>query len=544
MRFEGDTVVGQCERFGNIARFNGDAAIYVRISLDQGLGELALDRQEKECRDRAARDGVEVAPGRVYSDLSISAADARKTRPAYNRLLGDVRAGEVGRVYVWDLDRLTRQPGQLDEWVKLAEEGRCHVVEAHGMDIDLSQPGGLLVARIRVAVAENESKHKGERQRAANRQRAHSGRVPVGNRPTGYDYGGNIVEKEADAVRAVYDAFLAGVSIKSIARALSGEKDELTERIPTLPRPSFRAAVEWNERHPGRTPHKLPAEQPWNSSAVLKMLRNPRYAGFASYIPTEVGKNGSNNAPWHSQRVRDERTGEWVRGQWEAIVSEEAWERAQHILDDPSRKIKVTKAGARTHLGSGLYRCPVCGGRVHLQGTCYTCTGHVTRKADSVDRFVEDVVMHVLARSDLRELVCVREETSADEIRELEADITRQRRRIERAEGDYARDLIRAEDLKRARDVAETAIREAEARVRALSDAPALPSVVRQMSPTEAFREAGLDAKRAVISLLCDVYLTKTDRAKNARNAGRGIPYDPSEAVRFDWKTAATPPGA
>ena len=95
-----------------IEQTSRDAAIYVRISLDQGMGELALDRQEKECRDRAARDGVEVSAERVYSDLSISAADARKRRPAYERLLADVRAGEVGRVYVWDLDRLTRQPGR------------------------------------------------------------------------------------------------------------------------------------------------------------------------------------------------------------------------------------------------------------------------------------------------------------------------------------------------------------------------------------------------------------------------------------------------
>ncbi len=506
------------------------------------MGELALDRQEKECRERAARDGLEIKSRRVYSDLSISAADARKTRPAYNRLLEDVRAGEIGRVYVWDLDRLTRQPGQLDVWVKLAESGTCHVVEAHGMDIDLSQPGGLLIARIRVAVAENESKHKGERQRAANRQRAQTGRVPIGNRPTGYDFKGNVIENEARAVRAVFDAFLAGASLKAIARALSGSKDELTANVPTLPRPSYRAAVEWNERHPDRTPRKPPAEQPWNSASVLKMLRNPRYAGFATYIPAEVGKSGNKSAPWHNQRVRDERTGEWVRGQWEAIVEEESWERVRRILEDPARKIKITDPGKRTHLGSGLYRCPVCGKRVHFQGVCYTCTGHVTRKADIVDRFVEEVISAVLARPDFRELVCLREENDTSKIHELETEIARQRDRIKRAEGDYARDLIRAEDLKRARDVAETAIREAEARVRALSNAPALPSVVRQISPAEAFREADIETKRSVISVLCDIYLTKTDRALNARNALHGITPDPSKTVNFKWKTAAMPP--
>lgn len=521
-----------------------DAAIYVRISLDQGMGELALDRQEKECRDRAARDGVEVSAERVYSDLSISAADARKRRPAYERLLADVCAGEVGRVYVWDLDRLTRQPGQLDQWVKLAKAGLCHVVEAHGMDLDLSRSGDLLVARIRVAVAENESQHKGERQRAANRQRARIGRVPVGNRPTGYTHAGEVIEEEAGAVRAVFAAFLAGASLKAIARALSGERDELTAGVPTLPRPSYRAAVEWNERHPDRPPHELPAEQPWNSSAVLKMLRNPRYAGFATYIPSEVGKNGDKSAPWHNRRVRDEGTGEWVRGQWEPIVPAEDWERVQAVLDDPDRRPKISGKGpaaARTHLGSGLYRCPVCGGRVHLQGVCYTCTGHVARKADLVDAYVASVIEAVLARPDLASLVCVRREGDATEVREIEAEVARQRGRIERAEADYARDLIRAEDLKRARDVAEAAIREAEARLRALADAPEPPAIVREVAPAEAFREADLNAKRAVVDLLCDVYLTKTDRSENARRNARGAGLDPSKAVEFRWKTGAAP---
>lgn len=518
------------------------AAIYVRISLDQGYGEMALDRQEKECRQRAARDEVEVPADRVYSDLSISAADARKTRPAYDRLLSDVRAGLIDRVYVWDLDRLTRQPKQLGDWVEFAEQGLCHIVEAHGMDLDLSTPGGLLVARIRVAVAENESKHKGERQRAAMRQRAELGIVPMGNRPTGYTHAGEVIEHEAAAVRAVFDAFLAGASLKSIARALSGEKEELTGDVPTLPRPSWTAAVEWNERHPDREQHELPPEQPWNSSAVLKMLRNPRYAGFATYIPTEMGKNGSKTAKWHNRRVRDPRTGEWVRGQWEPIVDDETWERAQRILDDPARKIKVANPGTRISLGSGLFRCPVCHGRVHRQGRSYTCTGHANRIAAPVDEFVENVIVAVLSRPDFRELVCVSSSDQRVQTSNLEAEIVRLRGRIERAEKDYADDLIRADDLKRVRDMAEARILEVEMEISTIKSTQASSPVFREVSPAEAYRSADLETRRAVIDLLCDVYITKTDRAETARRNGRRIPFDPTEAVRFEWKTAATPP--
>lgn len=70
---------------------------------------------------------------------------------------------------------------------------------------------------------------------------------------------------------------------------------------------------------------------------------------------------------------------------------------------------------------------------------------------------------------------------------------------------------------------------------------PEPPAIVREVAPAEAFREADLDAKRAVVDLLCDVYLTKTDRSENARRNARGAGLDPSMTVEFRWKTGAAP---
>lgn len=81
-------------------RTERDAAIYVRVSTGQGTGKLAIGRREKKCRERAERDGVEVRPERVCRDLDASAAGLDQNRSAYDRLLADVRAGEIERVYV------------------------------------------------------------------------------------------------------------------------------------------------------------------------------------------------------------------------------------------------------------------------------------------------------------------------------------------------------------------------------------------------------------------------------------------------------------
>ncbi|HEX8132065.1 MAG TPA: recombinase family protein, partial [Actinomycetes bacterium] len=82
------------------------AVIYTRISSDDGTS-LGVRRQEEDCRELALRRGWTVTA--VYTDNDISASNG-KPRPAYRRMLGDLREGLAGAVIVWDLDRLHRRP--------------------------------------------------------------------------------------------------------------------------------------------------------------------------------------------------------------------------------------------------------------------------------------------------------------------------------------------------------------------------------------------------------------------------------------------------
>ena len=66
-----------------------------------------------------------------------------------------------------------------------------------------------------------------------------------------------------------------------------------------------------------------------------------------------------------------------ARGQWEAIVDNETWWRAQEILDITERVTNTSDSTKRKHLVSGLYRCAVCGGRVMGAPRGYRCAGHV-----------------------------------------------------------------------------------------------------------------------------------------------------------------------
>ena len=95
-----------------------EAAISVRISDDRTGAGLGVARQEEDCRELLKRLGVEV--GEVYIDNDVSAT-RKKPRPAYTRLLADVKDGRWSTVAVWHTDRLTRSPKEIEQWIELAE---------------------------------------------------------------------------------------------------------------------------------------------------------------------------------------------------------------------------------------------------------------------------------------------------------------------------------------------------------------------------------------------------------------------------------------
>ncbi|MFM9776193.1 recombinase family protein, partial [Streptomyces galilaeus] len=70
------------------------AAIYTRISLDPEGEALGVGRQEQDCRDLAARDGLGVAAVFTDNDTGASTRSRKKSRPAYADMLDRARAGE------------------------------------------------------------------------------------------------------------------------------------------------------------------------------------------------------------------------------------------------------------------------------------------------------------------------------------------------------------------------------------------------------------------------------------------------------------------
>lgn len=513
------------------------AAIYLRISLDREMDGLAIERQREQCEALAAYRQWEVVE--TYVDQSKSATDRTKVRPAYDQMVADYKAGAFDAIICYDLDRLTRQPRQLEDWIDASELRGLALVTANG-DADLSTDGGRMYARIKAAVARAEMERKDARQSAAQLQRAKQGRAPKGMRPLGYAVDGDVVPDEAEAVRAIYRLFTRSdhpESLRSLARGLSG-----TESIPGLtprPRHSHVVSVERAQRRiaEGKEPRAVQPDGDWSSSTVLGILRNPRYAQMSTYTPKKAQADGGRRRSWRAQILRDD-AGEPIRGQWDAIVDDETWWRAQSLLDDAERVTNTSGSTKRKHLGSGLYRCGVCDAKVTGAPRGYRCAQHVQRddqgnvtvtslmrSGAEVDAFVLKVIAKRLKKPDALRMETVVDTASTSS--GIAAAISEQRARILRAQRDYDEEIIEGRDLKRIRDAAESRIAQLESERLMHGQAAGLAPVLGADDPSEAFLNASLAVRRQVIDALVTVTLLPQPRGKKGFNP---------DSVVIEWR--------
>ncbi|MEE3126065.1 MAG: recombinase family protein [Actinomycetota bacterium] len=160
-------------------------AIYTRISADiEGLG-LGVARQREDCESLAATLGWPVA--QVYSDNDVSAYSG-KPRPEYQRMLDDLREGNVDAVIVYHPDRLTRRPLELEQFIQALDAAKVRHVKFVTGDADFTTGDGLLVLRMLAAVAAAESASKSRRVKRKQEQNAAAGKPHrASTRPFGYE---------------------------------------------------------------------------------------------------------------------------------------------------------------------------------------------------------------------------------------------------------------------------------------------------------------------------------------------------------------------
>lgn len=460
--------------------------IYARISRDDDGSALGVGRQVQDCEREAERRGWPIA--RKFIDNDVSASSGR-VRPEYQVMLSEIEAGDIDAVIVWDVDRLTRTPAELETFIDLTDRHAVALASIGG-DVDLATPQGRLTARIKGNVARHEVEQQSRRLKRKFQANAASGQ-PHGVVPYGYrrekitdDNGRPIgnrdvpIPEEAAIIREWYQRVLSGETLRSIA------KDANARGILT--------------RQGG----------PWPGVSIGRLLRRPAYAGHRVHRGEIIGP-----------------------GNWEPIIDQDTFDRVTAVLTDPNRR--PTRGPEPRYLGSGIYLCGRCGTGLrpivqakaspNYRAPTYGCPGctRLTRKLEAVDEVVEAVVIARLsgpdvqldlspdpgawrAASDSRDAIVARMDSAADQ---------------------YAEGTITGRQLARINERLKADLETAERKVRALQPVRVLDGMTGP-DAEQAWKAASLEKRREVLRELVTVTILPT---------GPGVRFSPDQ-VKFDWK--------
>lgn len=463
--------------------------IYARISRDDVGTALGVARQIADCTAEAERRGWPIT--QVFEDNDVSATKA-KPRPAYLRMLKAIESGAIDAVIVWDIDRLTRTPSELEHFIDLADRHKLALASIGG-EVDLASPQGRLTARIKGSVARHEVEQMSKRLKRKFQENAKDGKahgiVPFGYRrelvfnEQGRQVGVRDVidPTEAKAIREVYGMAIKGDSLRYLAKHLNEQ--------------GFRTA-RGNE---------------FIGNVLGNMLRKPRYAGYRTYKGQIAGK-----------------------GDWEPIIDDDTYERALAVLAAPGRRI--SRGVEPKHLLSGIALCGRCGtamrpnipkaknGKARMPA--YACPGcmKLTRKMEPVHQVVEGIMVALLTRFGAADFI----DDEPDATREAKDARDAILARMDTAADEFADGAITARQLARMNERFKTQLAAAEAEMSKHAQSRVLEGMTGE-NAASAWANASLNRKREIIRELATVTILPS---------GPGVRFSP-EHVRVEPRIVA-----
>lgn len=285
-----------------MARVN--CAVYVRKSTEKGL-ELefnSLHNQEDACRCyimSQAFNNWEYF--KTYTDGGISGGTME--RPALKQMLEDIRRGLIQTVVVYKVDRLSRSIMDFHNMMKEFDKYGCSFVSIT-QAFDTSTSMGKLTLNMLLSFAQFEREVSSERVRDKIRASKAKGLWTGGVPKLGYDIKDKklvINPVEAEQVRSIFEGYLQCGSLAELEKfaEIKGfkHKDWITN----------------NDEQKGGKPFKI--------SALHRLLHEKLYLGM----------------------IENKRTGQAFKGQHEAIISKELWEKVQAKLKDNDNSSNHTR---------------------------------------------------------------------------------------------------------------------------------------------------------------------------------------------------------
>lgn len=293
-----------------------NCAVYVRKSTEKGL-ELefnSLHNQEDACRSyimSQAFNNWEYF--KTYTDGGISGGTME--RPALKQMLEDICRGLIQTVVVYKVDRLSRSIMDFHNMMKEFDKYGCSFVSIT-QAFDTSTSMGKLTLNMLLSFAQFEREVFSERVRDKIRASKAKGLWTGGTPKLGYD----LVDKklvinpvEAEQICSIFEGYLQCGSLAEL------------EKFAEIKGFKHKGWITNKGEQRGGKPFKI--------SALHRLLHEKLYLGM----------------------IENKRTGQAFKGQHEAIISKELWEKVQAKLKENDNSSNHTRSRNNNLLTGKLF---------------------------------------------------------------------------------------------------------------------------------------------------------------------------------------------
>ena len=322
------------------------AAIYARMSSEL-QNQTSIDAQIRACTLYCEKKGYTVL--RHYVDEAKSGRSDE--RPAFQSMIEAAKQSAFNVVVCHKIDRFSRDRYDHSYYKRILQK-KAISLEYADQNIDDS-PEGQLTESILIGLSEYYSKNLAKESMKGLNERAHRSLFNGGVPPLGYDVSGGeyiINQKEAEAVKLIFEMYAAGHGYNTISRTLNEQ--------------GFAA------KRGGR----------FGKNSLHDILLNQKYIGIYQFGKVRRTPDGKRNSHKNDDKA--------IKGTCPQIISNELWEKVQKMMQE-NKRTGGRLSTKREYLLSGLIKCK-CGfnmvGRwVPARGKSWYVCGQNNRKPGSCD---------------------------------------------------------------------------------------------------------------------------------------------------------------
>ncbi len=310
---------------------------YTRVSTAMQTDSYSLDAQKARMKAFADFNDYEIVG--TYEDAGKSGKSI-EGRLEFNRMMEDIKSGKdgVSFVLVFKLSRFGRNAADVLSTLQVMQDFGVNLICVED-GIDSSKDAGKLMISVLSAVAEIERENIRVQTMEGRIQKAREGKWNGGFAPYGYqliDGKLQINEEEAEAIRVIFDQYVhTDIGANGVAKYLENH------------------GIHKIQRQNGKNPL-------FDAHLVRLILKNPVYCGKIAYGRRKTEKVHGTRNEYH---LVEQDNYILVDGLHDAIIEEDVWQAAQVKLIAQAKKYEHVNRGkdAKTHLLSGIVKCPVCG---------------------------------------------------------------------------------------------------------------------------------------------------------------------------------------